>query len=75
MRQQIRALVEQNREIIGWGLVALTFAAMAFDHFFGDGFSPRLLELRAIYFAIVSLFVGYLYILSTPQPDSARVKK
>jgi hypothetical protein len=71
----MRTFVEKNREILGWVLAALVFAAMAFDFFEGKYFSPRLLELRAIYAVIMLLFVGYIYILSTPhQPEPHPLK-
>jgi hypothetical protein len=63
---KLRSFVEKHREILGWVLALLVFAAMAFDFFEGKNFSPRLLELRGIYAMIMLLFVGYIYILSTP---------
>ena len=68
----MRAFVEKNREILGWALAALVFAAIAFDFFEGKNFSPRLLELRGIYAVIMLLFVGYIYILSTPVKPGPR---
>jgi hypothetical protein len=71
----MRAFVEKNREILGWVLAGLVFAAMAFDFFEGKHFSPRLLELRGIYAVIMLLFVGYIYILSTPvKPNQQKAE-
>jgi hypothetical protein len=69
---RLRSFVEKHREILGWVLAALIFAAMAFDFFEGKNFSPRLLELRGIYAIIMLLFVGYIYILSTPVKPTLR---
>jgi hypothetical protein len=71
----MRTFVEKNRELLGWVLAAIVFAALAFDYYGGKNFSPRLLELRGIYAVIMLLFVGYIYILSTPrQPKHQPLK-
>ncbi len=62
---QVKQIVCNRREPIGWILMALVLGTLAFDYFVGFGTSPRLLVLRAVYALEMLLVVGYLYTLST----------
>ena len=61
-----RQFVVQHQNPIGLLLGALVLLTLAFDYFIGFG-GVNLIGLRLVYFVLMSLLVGYVYIVSTQE--------
>ncbi len=78
MRAQVqtnmRAWVLRNRERLGWTLLALVFAVLAFDWFFGTTLTTgRYLITRLVYTPVSFLVIAYVYILATSRQQEAKI--
>lgn len=61
---RLRRFVEQHRNAVGFALAGLVLACLGFDYFVGFG-GPHLIGLRLVYLVLMSLLVGYVYIVAT----------
>ena len=60
---ELRRFVASNRNVIGFALMLMVFATLAFDYFVGFG-GEHLLGLRAVYLIEVLLWLSYVTILA-----------
>jgi hypothetical protein len=63
---KLRRFVEHYQNAVGFALTGLVLMTLAFDYFVGFG-GPHLIGLRLVYLVLMSLLVGYVYMLSTTQ--------
>ena len=56
---ELRRFVASNRTAIGFVLMLMVFATLAFDYFVGFGGGQYLLGLRAVYLIEVLLWLSY----------------
>jgi hypothetical protein len=61
---ELRRFVASNRSVIGFALMLMVFATLAFDYFVGFGGGRHLLGLRAMYLIEVLLWLSYVTILA-----------
>jgi hypothetical protein len=61
---ELRHFVASNRSAIGFALMLMVFATLAFDYFVGFGGGQHLLGLRAVYLIEVLLWLSYVTILA-----------
>jgi hypothetical protein len=61
---ELRHFVASNRTAIGFALMLMVFATLAFDYFVGFGGGQHLLGLRAVYLIEVLLWLSYVTILA-----------
>jgi hypothetical protein len=61
---ELRRFVASHRSAIGFALMLMVFATLAFDYFVGFGGGQHLLGLRAAYLIEVSLWLSYVTILA-----------
>ena len=60
----LRRFVASHRSAVGFALMLMVFATLAFDYFVGFGGGQHLLGLRAVYLAEVLLWLSYVTILA-----------
>jgi hypothetical protein len=61
---ELRRFVASNRNVIGFALMLLVFATLAFDYFVGFGGGEHLLGLRTVYLLEVLLWLSYVTVLA-----------
>jgi hypothetical protein len=61
---ELRRFVASNRSVIGFALMLMVFATLAFDYFVGFGGGRHLLGLRAMYLIEVLLWLSYVTTLA-----------
>jgi hypothetical protein len=74
MVRSLRAWVLKRREVLAWVLLALVFAVLAFDWFFGTTLTTgRYLVTRLVYTPVSFLVIAYVYILATSRQQEVKV--
>ena len=68
---ELRRFVATNRTAIGFALMLMVFATLAFDYFVGFG-GEHLLGLRAVYLLEVLLWLSYVTILAIVDGNERR---
>jgi hypothetical protein len=61
---ELRRFVANNRNAVGFALMLMVFASLAFDDVVGFGGGQHLLGLRAVYLVEVLLWLSYVTILA-----------